>query len=391
MKRLTALLLLSIVPLLSSCAASTGGMRDDALAAGRGSAASPTAATAPAAIATPAVNAAPRAQPGTPAATVSPPVEALPALLPGETHPGQFAFARALAAKLGPGRADRSEAAINQILDGARYQQSIIDAITRPAEGKPWRDYRPIFINDARIRGGVEFLRANRAQLESAAKRYGVPVEIIVAIIGVETSYGKNTGSYRVLDALATLAFHYPKRAPFFRGELEQLLSLPARSFPQPIDQLKGSYAGAMGWGQFMPTSFAEWGVDADQDESIDLWSSKPDIFASIANYFIEHGWVSGESVVHRASARNDATTVTREGLEPTMTVGQLRGLGYSASEPLADSTPSNLVELDGAQGKEYWITHQNFYVISRYNRSPMYSLAVYQLAQEIKAGAEGA
>ncbi len=337
--------------------------------------------------------AAPR-KPAVATATIPPanaPIAPLPDKLPGETHPGQFAFARDLALKLGPTRPDRSEAAINAILAGASYQQSIIDAMTRPAEGKPWSDYRPIFINDARIEGGVAFLRENRALLDSVSKRYGVPSEIIVAIIGVETSYGRITGNYRVLDALATLAFHYPKRAPFFRGELAQLLSLPESTFPQPIAALKGSYAGAMGWGQFMPTSFANWAVDHDADGDIDLWSSKPDIFASIAKYFVDHGWQSNAPVVHRARAEAGAKSYVAPGLEPSLDVLRLRQLGYSTESALDDKMPASLITLQGSEGPEYWMTHQNFFVISRYNRSPMYSLAVYQLAERIRAGADGA
>ncbi|MEO6064691.1 MAG: lytic murein transglycosylase B [Lysobacterales bacterium] len=318
-------------------------------------------------------------------------VAPLPEKLPGETHPGQFAFARELAAKLGSARTDRSEAAINSILAGATYQQSIIDAMTRPAEGKPWSDYRPIFINDARIDGGIAFLRENRALLEEVSQRYGVPSEIIVAIIGVETSYGRITGNYRVLDALATLAFHYPKRAPFFRGELAQLLSLPEATFPKPIEALKGSYAGAMGWGQFMPTSFANWAVDHDADGDIDLWESKPDIFASIAKYFVDHGWQSNAPVVHRARADAGADAYVAPGLEPTLDVMRLRALGYRTDVALDDKLPASLITLAGSNGPEYWMTHQNFFVISRYNRSPMYSLAVYQLAERIREGAGGA
>jgi len=327
------------------------------------------------------------------AATIPPAnavVAPLPAKLPGETHPGQFALARELGAKLGGTRLDRTESAINAILAGATYQQSIIDAITRPAEGKPWRDYRPIFINDARIDGGVVFLRENRVLLDEVSKKYGVPAEVIVAIIGVETSYGRITGNYRVLDALTTLAFYYPKRAPFFRGELVQLLSLPEETFPKPIEALQGSYAGAMGWGQFMPTSFANWAVDHDADGDIDLWSSKHDIFASIANYFVKHGWQTGGPVVHRARAEAGVKPFVAAGLEPALDVARLRDLGFRAENEIDGKLPASMITLEGSEGTEYWITHQNFFVISRYNRSPMYSLAVHQLAERIRTGAAG-
>ncbi len=343
-------------------------------------------------MAKPAAAAAP-AKPAVTTATIPPAnavVAPLPAKLPGETHPGQFAFARELGAKLGSTRPDRTESAINAILSGARYQQGIIDAMTRPAEGKAWREYRPIFINDARINGGVAFLRENRKLLDEVSKKYGVPAEIIVAIIGVETSYGRITGSHRVLDALSTLAFHYPRRAPYFRGELVQFLSLPASTFPKPIEGLQGSYAGAMGWGQFMPTSFANWAVDHDSDGQIDLWSSKPDIFASIANYFIEHGWQTGAPVVHRARPEAGAKPYAAPGLDPSIDVARLRSLGYRSETPLDGNLPASMITLEGGEGTEHWITHQNFFVISRYNRSPMYSLAVHQLAEQIRAGAAG-
>ncbi len=385
-------LLLVCLPLFSACAANPP--REQAPPPARvesvplATAESPGTATpakpAPVTSSVPPANSASAVSPA-PAAAIAP----LPAKLPGETHPGQFAFARELSAKLGPSRPDRSEAAINAILAGAEYRESIIDAMTRPAESvKTWREYRPIFINDARTDGGVAFLRENRAMLDEVSTKYGVPSEVIVAIIGVETSYGRITGNYRVLDALATLAFYFPRRAPFFRGELAQLLSLPEGTFPQPIEMLKGSYAGAMGWGQFMPTSFANWATDHDADGDIDLWGSKPDIFASIANYFVEHGWQTGAPVVDRARAAADAAPYTAPGLEPSTSIARLRELGYSAEAPLGDALPVSLITLEGADGKEYWITHQNFFVISRYNRSPMYSLAVHQLAQAIKAGA---
>jgi membrane-bound lytic murein transglycosylase B len=305
-----------------------------------------------------------------------------------EAHPGQREFVRELIAdaKAADVRLRRKD--VEATLARARYQQSIIDAISRPAEKtKPWRDYRPIFLGDKRIADGIAFYRENAAQLDAAAQEYGVPAELIVAIIGVETNYGRITGKYRVLDALVTLAFYYPPRADFFRGELKQLFLLPAQTLPYRIDELSGSYAGAMGWGQFMPTSIAKWAKSGDADARIDLWSSKADIFASIANYFVAHGWETGEPVAAPAQRAPDARTITPSGYEPVYSVGQLADWGYRTADDSNPQKPATLLKLDGAAGDEYWITHRNFWVITRYNRSPLYSMAVYQLAQSIAAG----
>jgi membrane-bound lytic murein transglycosylase B len=306
-----------------------------------------------------------------------------------EAHPGEHEFVRELVAdaKAADVRLDRK--AVEAALAEARYQQTIIDAISRPAEKtKPWRDYRPIFLGDKRIADGVAFYRENAAVLQPIAKQYGVPPELIVAIIGVETNYGRITGKYKVLDALVTLAFYYPPRADFFRKELKQLFLLPAGLLPYKVDELSGSYAGAMGWGQFMPTSVAQWAKSGDDDAHVDLWTSKADIFASIANYFVAHGWEKGEPVASPAQRAADARTLELTGYEPVYSVGQLADWGYRTPAEGDPQKPATLLKLDGPAGDEYWITHQNFWVITRYNRSPMYSLAVYQLAQSIAAGA---
>ncbi|HET7842886.1 MAG TPA: lytic murein transglycosylase B [Xanthomonadales bacterium] len=306
-----------------------------------------------------------------------------------EAHPGQRDFVRELVADAKAAKIDIDRRDVEQALTQARFQQSIIDAMSRPAEKtKPWRDYRPIFMTDKRIADGVAFYRENAALLEPIAKQYGVPPEIIVAIIGVETNYGRITGKYKVLDALVTLAFYYPPRAEFFRGELKQLFLLPAHTLPYRADELVGSYAGAMGWGQFMPTSIAKWARSGDEDASIDLWASKADIFASIANYFVEHGWETGEPVASPAQRAPDARTITPQGYEPVYSLGQLADWGYRTADESNPQKPATLLKLDGAAGDEFWITHQNFWVITRYNRSPLYSMAVYQLAQSIAAGA---
>jgi len=274
---------------------------------------------------------------------------------------------------------------IRDALAKAEYKQSIIDAISRPAEKvRPWRDYRPIFMNDARISGGKAFYAANRAALDRVAADTGVPAQYIVAIIGVETSYGKITGNYRVLDALYTLAFWHPKRAPFFAGELAQLFALTKEEPQLDLLTLKGSYAGAMGMGQFMPSSYRNWAKDGDGDGRRDLLDHKPDVFASIANYFVVHGWQRGGPVVARATRDAAAADFAPDGLDPVYPLPMLAAKGYAPQPGQPVGEGATLLSLDGDAGKEYWLGYRNFYVISRYNHSPMYSLAVHQLAQAI-------
>lgn len=296
----------------------------------------------------------------------------------------QRAFATEVAKEGGP-----SAQSVLDTLAGAKVQQSILEAIARPAEKtREWKDYRPIFVTDKRIADGVAFRRANRELLDRIGGEYGVPPEIIVAIIGVETGYGKNTGKYRVLDALSTLAFNYPPRAKFFRGELKQLFLLGDQHLPYAIDELKGSYAGAMGWGQFMPTSIAQWAKDEDGDGRIDLWNSLPDITASVANYFVAHGWQKDQPVTVRAQPAGDAQALAPANSEPVWSLQQLEAWGYAPIERIDAQTPSTLLKLEAERGPEYWLTFKNFYVITRYNKSPLYSMAVWQLAQAIAAGA---
>ena len=279
---------------------------------------------------------------------------------------------------------------IRDELAKAQFLQRTVDIIARPAEAvRPWRDYRPIFLNDARISGGVAFLAQNRAALERVSAQTGVPPEYIVAIIGVETNYGKNTGNYRVLDALYSLAFGYPKRAPFFAGELAQLFAL-GQDEQIDVATLTGSYAGAMGLGQFMPSSYRLWGKDGDGDGHRDLIKDKADVFASIANYFVVHGWQRGGAVVARAMRDPSAADFIPDSIDPVYRLAVLAQRGYrpQPGEPVAEG--ATLLSLDGEAGREYWLGYRNFYVITRYNHSPMYALAVHQLAQAIRAGTPG-
>lgn len=299
----------------------------------------------------------------------------------GPTAEDRAAFVRDTAEQF-----ELDAAAIDALLGQAQYQQSIIDAITRPAEAKPWKAYRPIFMTPQRISEGRKFLALHRDALAKVEADTGVPAEMIVAIIGVETSYGKITGSYRVLDALYTLAFHYPKRAPFFRSELANVFAL-AQEENLDLPALKGSYAGAMGYGQFMPSSYRHYAKDGDGDGRRDLFGNLPDVFASVANYFVAHGWVREEPVALPAKREQGVAEFTPESLEAKYSLLELAQKGYRPRVAVGHATPATLLTLEGAQGQEHWITFKNFYVISRYNRSPLYSLAVYQLSQALDDG----
>ncbi len=283
-------------------------------------------------------------------------------------------------------------ATIRTALAQAQFKQGIIDAMNRPAEKvRSWADYRPIFINASRIDGGRAFYADNRVALDRIAAQTGVPAEYIVAIIGVETSYGRITGKYRVLDALYTLAFGYPKRAPFFAGELAQLFAL-GKEEGIDVTTLAGSYAGAMGMGQFMPSSYRNWAKDGDGDGHRELIADKDDVFASIANYFVVHGWQRGAPVIARATRAPGTEDFDPGSLDPVYPLSWLAQQGYrpQAGEPVpaaGDAAGATLLALDGEAGREYWLGYRNFYVISRYNHSPMYSLAVHQLAQAIRDG----
>lgn len=299
-----------------------------------------------------------------------------------EKHPGEKAFAAKVAKQH-----KVSEKQILSLLNEAERKQSIIDAMRRPAESKPWKDYRALFMTPLRIGGGIAFYRAHRELLDRIADKYGVDPQYIVAILGVETNYGTRTGDYRVLDALVTLAFHYPPREKFFRGELEKLLTMPATQLPGPLIDINGSYAGAMGWGQFMPTSVAAYARDEDGDGHIDLIGSLPDILASVANYLSVHGWKRGQPVAIGTEPAANAAHVKRKHSKTLYTVGQLEAQGYAPVLKVAAATPATVLKLDAAEGDKYWLTFNNFYVITRYNRSPLYAMAVTQLAEAIAAG----
>ena len=272
---------------------------------------------------------------------------------------------------------------VRSVLADARRQQSVLDAISRPAERTmTWDRYQRIFLQPGRINGGVAFWRANRDVLERAERERGVPAEVLVAIIGVETFYGRIMGNYRVLDALATLAFSYPPRSEFFRGELGHFLHL-AREQGRDPRLLKGSYAGAMGLGQFIPSTYRAYALDYDGDNFADIWNNRADAIWSVANYLARHGWRRGRPIV-RPLPPFDETLADPE-LRHVRTLAEVAdALGIRHSARHGDEKVS-LFQLQGSQGTEHWMGYANFYVITRYNRSRLYAMAVRQLAAEVR------
>tara|TARA_B100000446_G_scaffold27267_1_gene22450 strand:- start:55216 stop:56259 length:1044 start_codon:yes stop_codon:yes gene_type:complete len=264
-------------------------------------------------------------------------------------------------------------------------KQSILDAMARPAEKtKTWGQYRNIFVKPGRINKGVEFWQRHESVLARAEDTLGVPAEIIVAIIGVETRYGSNKGSYRVIDALSTLAFDYPKRSKFFTKELRHYLLLTREQERDPLT-LKGSYAGAMGYGQFMPSSYRAYARDFDGDGAVDIWDNPEDAIGSVANYFVRHGWKTGQPVVTRARVSKDYDrSIINDSLKPKRTVAALQELGFQPVEVMESEAKATAMKLQGANGAEFWMGMGNFYTITRYNHSRLYAMAVYQLSQEI-------
>jgi len=275
----------------------------------------------------------------------------------------------------------------------ARREPAILAAIApaKDAKARSWQLYRARFVTDARIAEGVEFWRRNAEALERAAREHGVPEEIIVAILGVETVYGRQMGSWRVIDALSTLAFDYPPRADFFRGELEQYL-LFAREQGLDVFSVKGSYAGAIGIPQFMPGSYRRYAVDFDGSGGADLRASPTDAIGSVANFLAKHGWERGARIqlparVVGGTAGEAFRGLLAAGLEPTAPLAELKRYGVETRTDLPLETPVALVELENAEAPaEYRLGLRNFFVLTRYNRSALYGSAVFDLAQEIKA-----
>jgi membrane-bound lytic murein transglycosylase B len=285
-----------------------------------------------------------------------------------------------------------SKAELTRVFEQAERRDDIIELMSKPAEKKlKWFEYRKIFLTESRIEGGVAFWKQHADILARAETEFGVDPQVLVAIIGVETRYGSNTGRHRVLDALSTLAFDYPPRSKFFTGELEQFLVL-AREENIDMFTARGSYAGAMGYGQFIPSSYRNYAVDFDANGERDLWDSPMDIIGSVANYFRVHGWEQGAPVAIPAEVTGNSYQMVLDlGYKPNTVLDALRHDGITPTTPMADDHVAALIAFQQQDGPEYWLGFNNFYVITRYNHSPLYAMAVFQLSEEIRAAYEAA
>ncbi|AHE97933.1 lytic murein transglycosylase B [Thioalkalivibrio paradoxus] len=278
---------------------------------------------------------------------------------------------------------DRAE--LEALFAEVEPQQRILDLISRPAEARPWKDYRPIFVNSLRIERGQVFMEEQADWLELAEESFGVDPALIAAIIGVETNYGRNLGGFRVIDALVTLGFDYPPRADFFLSELRHYLQLVDE---EGLDtrETRGSYAGAMGRGQFISSSYRAYAVDFNGDGRRDLIGSWADAIGSVANYFREHHWETGQPVVARAQVEgNGYEALLGGGYQARFSLDELAEHGVYPAEAVPENGRFSLIRLEGEYGWEYYLGYPNFYVITRYNRSPLYAMAVHQLAEALR------
>jgi len=279
---------------------------------------------------------------------------------------------------------ERSE--IESTLAKANKNETILQSIAKPWEAKPWHQYYPIFLTEKRLTKGLAFWKTHQQTLARAEQESGVPAEIIVAIIGVETFYGTYQGKYSVLDALVTLGFHYPPRAKFFRSELAELFLL-AKEENFDVTELKGSYAGAMGWGQFISSSYRHYAVDFDGDGVRDLLNNPQDAIGSVANYFKKHGWKANNDIAFKAQVSGTQyPALLSKSLKYSHQWSQLEDAGVSIAAPnLSKDTSVKLFEFEQPNNQEYWVGLPNFYVITRYNHSPLYAMAVFQFSQQLK------
>ena len=277
---------------------------------------------------------------------------------------------------------------LEDIFGQVQFQPAIIKLISTPPSSISWNQYRARFINAQRIKNGVSFWNAHAEKLQQASQTFGVPEEIIVAIIGVETAYGATTGNHRVIDALTTLAFDYPRRAEFFRSELAQYLLL-VREQNFDLFSLKGSYAGAIGIPQFMPGSYRRYAIDFDGDGKVDLTTSTADAIGSVANYLKEYGWEAGGPIITRAHVGVMSELyqeILESGIEPNHPVKKLREANIIPLEKIDEKRLATLIELKDNDNMQYWLGFNNFYVVTRYNRSTFYAMSVLQLADAIRS-----
>jgi membrane-bound lytic murein transglycosylase B len=275
--------------------------------------------------------------------------------------------------------------ALRKLFVQVKPRPGIVKAMSAPATARPWHEFRSRHIEPARINGGLAFWREHTAVLEKASREFGVPEEIIVATIGVETFYGRHTGNFRVLDALATLAFRYPPRAKLFRSELEHYLLL-ARETGIDAAGTVGSYAGAIGLPQFLPSSYRRYAIDFDGDGKKDIVNSMADAIGSVANYYKAFGWRPGGAVVVPAEVSGNVDAILEAGIKPEQKVAELRKLGVTPSAPVDEGTEAALITAVAVTGPRYWLGLNNFYVITRYNRSVNYALTIHELAGELRS-----
>jgi membrane-bound lytic murein transglycosylase B len=281
--------------------------------------------------------------------------------------------------------AELEPAEVEEMLAGLEPSQPVLKAISSPWERKPWYQYYPIFLTEERVEKGVAFWRRHAEVLERAEKEFGVPAAVIVAILGVETTYGGGQGTHSVLVSLYTLGFHYPKRGAFFRKELGHYLRL-ATDEGWAMDSTLGSYAGAMGMGQFIPSSYRRYAIDFDGDGKRDLFANTEDAIGSVANYFKVHGWKTGQPVLFPAEVSSDAHAgLVSKKLELNTTVGDLRKAGVTVSADLDPAGKARLFLFDVENGTEWRVGLKNFYVITRYNHSALYARVVYELSVQIE------
>jgi len=277
-------------------------------------------------------------------------------------------------------------APLRRVFQQVQTRPSILRAMYTPGTARPWFEYRKRIVEPVRIEHGVRFWMENTAALERASREFGVPVELIVATIGVETLYGRNMGNFKILDALSTLAFEYPPRAEFFRGELEEYLLLARESGFDALST-RGSYAGAIGIPQFLPSSYRKYAIDFDGDGRRDLIGSTADAIGSIANYYRSFGWHTGAPVIVSAEAGDaELGPLLAAGIRPHTQLKELKSRGLVVQEPVDDSAEATLFFLQTEAGPKLLLGLNNFYVITRYNRSINYAMAVHELAVAIRA-----
>lgn len=277
-----------------------------------------------------------------------------------------------------------SQSELRKVFNQVYFQDAILTAISKPYEAKPWHVYKKLFLTDTRVQGGIEFRVRHSEALANAEKKYGVSPEIITAIIGIESSYGNRPGNYKAIEALSTLGFGYPKRGGFFRGELEQFLLLCREEGMDPLQPLS-SYAGAMGLPQFMPSSYRRLAADGDGDGRRDIWNNPADAIASVARYFAANGWQTGEPIAVAARIEDAGVSgLVSKNFKPDHSLAEFEAYGVVAESPIGGAPKAALVKLEEENRNAYWLGFQNLFVITRYNHSPLYAVAAYELSRRI-------